>query len=153
VNKAITASVVVLFLLHQSVSKMIMNLFATYDYRIYGRTLLQADLSISTSDGGYSLAYAMGWVGVFAYVLGIPAAGAYILTSLSLSGDLAKQNTVARWGFLYAGLSLKRPMRFLWELVVIARKLALVGIATLITQSVMLQGLSALLVLLCAIVL
>lgn len=152
-NRAVTASVVVLFLLHQSVSKMIMNLFATYDFRIYGRTLLQADMSVSTSDNGYTVAYAMGWVGVVLYVFGIPIAGAAILSSLSRSGDLGKQNTIARWGFLYAGLSLKRPMRFLWELVVIARKLALIGIATLITQSVMLQGLAALLVLLVAIVL
>ena len=149
-SRGTTSSIVLLFLLHFTLLRNTTKVFVLYPHTIGGRTYLANDFTATTSDAQYMTAFGLALASVVVYVMGIPAIGVAVL--LHNRERLNSGTFAARFGFLYAGLRRERGL-YLWEGVVLLRKIALVFIATFATTNALQQGYLATLLIIIALVL
>lgn len=151
-GRATTSAIVLLFLLHFTLLRSITRVFVLYQFPIDGVTYIANDFTATTADEQYSTALALAITGVVVYIMGIPALG---LSVLYRNRDRLQVPTfAARFSFLYSGLKMKEGgWLYLWEGVVLVRKIAMVFIATFAADNALQQGYLAVLLLVVALLL
>jgi hypothetical protein len=131
--------VAILFVIHFGTLRAIFRAFEVYPSRIYGVIFLQADYITHTESDTYaSIILPLAVLGGIVYGLGIPLLGVLVL--VRNSDRLRHPAVLARYGFLYQGLSLTRRGRYLFEGVVLVRKTGLALIAAFGTADALGQG-------------
>jgi hypothetical protein len=153
VLRARTTIVVFLFLIHFSITKSVMRVFDTLPTPIAGTTVLRADVSVVASGREYATAAALAAAALLLYALGIPLVGLMVL--VRKRARLREPRVMSSYGFLYLGYDLRRLSsgRYLWELVVLLRKVFLAAIASFYEQGTLQQGFLVLILLLIALLL
>jgi hypothetical protein len=98
---AMSAMTILLFLIYSMLVKQVFTAWRLYSIPIKGRYFLAADFSVHTTSPAYSRISIMAFVGVFLWVLGIPAAAIVVL--YRNRKRLLDEGFLASFGFLYAG--------------------------------------------------
>lgn len=133
VSRFVTTVLIVMFLVHNRLTKEIVSVFSTFPQAIRGHTVLAVDYSIDTATTEYAFAAMLGTIAMGVYVLGFP-----VFTALVLWKNRRKLHTMllrTRYGFLYQGLRLDaaRPT-YMYEVLVMLRKVAIVVVAVVVTD-------------------
>ena len=145
-SKLIASLVMILFILHPSLTKSMFSFYSCTQVKP-GELWLTADLSLrcwSAEHIKYTLSLSVSSIVV--WIIGLP------LVCLSLlyryRTRLSDPSTQLRFSFLYKGY---QPQWYFWEFVILYRKVALVSASVFLsTVSILIQALSVLAVLLCS---
>ena len=126
-----TTVLIVMFLLHNRLTKEIVSVFATLPFKVFGRTVLREDVSVATDTDEYTLAAILGGVCVFVYIIGFPLGAAWLLYKNRRRLDTAEVQ--GRYGFLYQGLKIGRGKgQYMYEVAVSLRKVCIVVVAVVV---------------------
>ena len=131
----VVSVLVILFMLHASVSKKAFAVFNCIEYD-EGRYVIESDLDLECdmSDAMYAKYYVRGLLGLFFYGFGIPFM-AFILL-YRIRGRLNDLQVVITFGFMYDGF---RARLYWWEVFIMLRKLAILFCAIALNYDAYLQ--------------
>lgn len=96
-----TSVTVLLFLIHNQITKILFTTFDYYEKLVYGNRILRADVMTHTAETGYIIGAVFAAIGVVIYTFGIP-----FLAMAKLSRNKHKLNSqkfFRVYGFLYDG--------------------------------------------------
>jgi hypothetical protein len=141
-RRSVAVATVVLFLVYLKVTRSAMAVLDVYDKPVYGQFVLRADMEVPTASPTYRALFAAALAALLVFTVGVPVMGAYQL--LANRRRLHTRDVQVSLGFLFLGYRLDAGLLFMWEIVVLLRKVAIALLAVVVQdpleQSVLIYG-------------